>query len=166
MQKVKKGDYVTTIYEGTLATGELFDSATQENPFEFVVGQNSVFPSFEAGVLGMKEGETRIIKISPEESYGQHREELVQIMDRSVFGQEIDLHPGVIMGMTIEKNGQKHQVPAMIVAIKGDKVTVDYNHPLAGQELLYQITLQAIAEDGGTVNPKGCDCPEDSCGCN
>jgi FKBP-type peptidyl-prolyl cis-trans isomerase 2 len=166
MQKVKEGDYVTITYDGAMENGEVFESAPEESPFEFVVGQNSVFPSFEAGLIGMKPGETRTITVSPEEAYGPRIEELVQTFDRSVFGDQIEPEPGMIVGMTIQRDGQNRQVPAAIMAVEGDRVTVDYNHPLAGQELLYRITLQAIAEGEGNSATDGDDCESAGCACN
>ena len=140
MQKLKEGDYVTISYDGMLENGEIFESATADNPFEFVVGEKSVFPSFETGLIGMAPGETRTIKVGPEEAYGPHREELVQTLNRSAFGEKIAPQPG------------------MILAVNGEQVSVDYNHPLAGQELLYRITIQAIAEAGaaGGGNKSAC----------
>jgi len=146
MQKVKEGDYVTITYEGTLQSGEVFESATEESPFEFTLGQQSVFPSFESGIIGMKQGETKSIKVGPEEAYGLRRDDLVQTLNRKAFGDQNEPQPGMVVGMTMEKDGQTHQVPAMIMEVNGDQVTVDYNHPLAGQELLYKITLITIAE--------------------
>lgn len=166
MQKVKEGDYVTITYEGTLESGEVFESATEESPFEFTLGQKSVFPSFESGIVGMQAGETKTIKVDPKEAYGLRREDLVQTLDRSAFGEKADLQPGMIVGMTMEKDGQSHQVPAMIMVVDGEQITVDYNHPLAGQELLYKITLLTIAEAEKSDNTDGCNCSSDSCGCN
>ena len=158
MQKVKEGDYVTITYEGTLASGEIFESASEESPFEFALGQQCVFPSFESGIIGMAPGESRTIKVGPEEAYGKRRDELVQTLNRSAFGEKAEPQPGMIVGMTMEKDDQNHQVPAMIMAVDGDQITVDYNHPLAGQELLYRITLQTIAEAEESADA--------NCGCN
>ena len=164
MQKVKEGDYVTITYEGTLASGEVFESAPEESPFEFTLGQQCVFPSFESGIIGMAPGETRTIKVGPEEAYGTRREDLIHILNRSAFGDKTEPQPGMIVGMTMEKDGQEHQVPAMIMAVDGDQITVDYNHPLAGQELLYQITLQTIGEAEESTDGGGC--ASNSCGAN
>ena len=166
MQKVKEGDYVTITYEGTLASGEVFESAPEESPFEFTLGQQCVFPSFESGIIGMAPGETKTIKVGPEEAYGTRQEDLVHTLDRSAFGEKTEPQPGMIVGMTIEKDGQEHQVPAMIMAVNGDQVTVDYNHPLAGQELLYKITLQTIGEAEESADTAGCGCAGNSCGDN
>lgn len=164
MQKVTPGDYVTITYEGTLASGEVFEAATEESPFEFALGQQCVFPSFEAGIIGMAPGETRTIKVGPEEAYGKRRDELVQTLNRSAFGDKAVPQPGMIVGMTMKKEDQEHQVPAMIMAVDGDQVTVDYNHPLAGQELHYRITLLTIAEAAESTDTDGCGCASTGCG--
>ncbi|MEN8135279.1 MAG: peptidylprolyl isomerase [Thermodesulfobacteriota bacterium] len=166
MLKVKEGDYVTITYEGTLASGEVFESATEDNPFEFALGQQCVFPSFEAGIIGMAPGETKTIKVGPEEAYGTRRDDLVHILNRSAFGEKTDPQPGMIVGMTMEKDGQEHQVPAMVMAADGDQITVDYNHPLAGQELLFKITLQTIGEAEESTATGGCGNASNSCGAN
>jgi FKBP-type peptidyl-prolyl cis-trans isomerase 2 len=105
----------------------------------------------------MAPGETRTIRVGPEEAYGQRREELIQTLDRGVFGEKIEPQPGMILGVTVEKDGRNHQVPVMILTVNGDQVSVDYNHPLAGQELLYRITILAIAAAGeaGVGNKSG-----------
>ncbi len=166
MRTVKTGDYVAITYEGTLVNGEVFEAATEEAPLEFMVGQDTVFPSFEEGLLGMKPGETRTITVSPEEAYGPRIEELVQTFDRKVFGDRLDPQPGMVVGMTVERDGRNQQVPASIVAVENDRVTVDYNHPLAGEELHYRITLRTIAEPERDSNPNGCGCESAGCGCN
>ncbi|MDF1578426.1 MAG: peptidylprolyl isomerase [Desulfurivibrionaceae bacterium] len=166
MRKVKTGDYVTIIYEGALKNGEIFESATEESPFEFTVGRNTVFPSFESGVLGMQAGETRTVTVNPEEAYGPRLEELVQTFKRDVFGDRIDPKPGMVVGMTVQRDGKNQQVPASIIAVENDRVTVDYNHPLAGEELRYRITLQAIAEAEGDPGADSGGRDSAGCGCN
>lgn len=166
MQKVKEGDYVTITYEGVLADGEIFETATEDAPFEFMVGQNSVYPSFESGVIGMQPGETRSITVSSEEAYGPRIEELVQTFERKVFGDRIEPKPGMVVGMTVERDGENHQVPATIVEVAGETVTVDYNHPLAGQDLFYRITLQSVVEAKAQADASSCGCEGADCNCN
>ncbi|MFN2369009.1 MAG: peptidylprolyl isomerase [Desulfurivibrionaceae bacterium] len=152
MRTVKTGDYVAITYEGTLVNGEVFESATEEAPLEFMVGQDTVFPSFEEGLLGMEPGETRSITVNPEEAYGPRIEELVQTFDRKVFGDRLDPKPGMVVGMTVERDGRNQQVPASIIAVENDRVTVDYNHPLAGEELHYRIVWGSIESSRSRSN--------------
>ena len=146
MQKAKNGDYVTVEYDGTLDNGEAFESSSENGPLSFVIGQNSVFPSFEKAVIGMAPGETRDATVGSAEAYGPRREELVQTIDRSALGKEIDPQPGMVVGIKMEQEGQTHQIPATVVEVNDDQITIDYNHPLAGRDLQYKITLQAISE--------------------
>ncbi len=146
MQTAQKDDYVTVVYEGTLKSGEIFESSDDNGPLSFVIGQNTVFPSFEKAVLGLAPGETTTALVGPGESYGPRREELVQTINRSALDKKIDPQPGMVIGMDIEQDGQKQNVPAMIIEVNKEQVTIDYNHPLAGQDLQYKITLESITE--------------------
>ena len=143
MQRVKENDFVTVLYDGLLKNGEAFESSKDTGPLSFQVGNNEVFTAFEDAVIGMAEGETRSITLPPEKAYGAKRPELIHTVDRAVFGKK-EIKQGLVVGMTMEKDGHKHQVPALITEIDGNTVTVDFNHPLAGEELTFKITLQSI----------------------
>jgi FKBP-type peptidyl-prolyl cis-trans isomerase 2 len=153
MQTAQKGDYVTVDYDGMREDGEIFESSLDNGPLSFVIGQDTVFPSFEAAVIGMAPGETRTATVSSGESYGPRHEDWVQVIDRASLGEDIDPKPGMVLGMKVEREGESHQVPALIVEVTDSQVTVDYNHPLAGQDLKYKITLQSIAEPEGSAEP-------------
>ncbi len=143
MQRVKENDSVTVVYNGAIENGDIFESSADTGPLEFTLGTESVMPLFEQAVLGMAVNETKSIKIPPPEAYGEHRAELVQSIDRTIFkGKE--LHPGMTLGLDMEKEGKTVKVPATVTAVGDDTVTVDFNHPLAGQTLVYTITLKAI----------------------
>ena len=143
MQQVKENDSVTVVYNGTLENGETFESSDDTGPLDFTLGTKSVMPLFEETVLGMSVDETKSITIPAQEAYGDRREELVQEIDRGIFkGKE--LQPGMTLGLDMEKDGKSHKVPATITAIDDAKVTVDFNHPLAGQAITYTITLKEI----------------------
>ncbi|MDH3392653.1 MAG: peptidylprolyl isomerase [Desulfobulbaceae bacterium] len=143
MQQVKENDSVTVVYDGKLENGETFESSSDTGPLDFTLGTQSVMPLFEEAVLGMSIDETKTIEIPPQEAYGERHEELVQEIDREMFkGKE--LHTGMTLGLDMEKDGQNHKVPATITALDDNKVTVDFNHPLAGQTITYTITLKAI----------------------
>ncbi len=167
MQNVKTGNVVTVTYEGFLANGEAFDSSEDSGPMKFQIGVNSVMPGFEKEVLGMTIGESKEINLIPEEAYGPRKEELVHTVPRSMWKKEQEIKPGLVMGLTIEKDGEKHQVPALVTQVENDQVTVDFNHPLAGQQLIYKITLDSIEEPPeqenqalsslGTCSPSSCE---------
>jgi len=146
MLTAKPGDLVTVIYEGILEDGEIFESSQDNGPLQFRIGTGSVMVAFEKAVIGMGINESKEISLPPEEAYGLPKEELIHTLNRSTWDKNADIKPGVVLGMTVEKDGEQHQVPAMVTAVAGDKVTIDFNHPLAGKNVLYKITMQNIEE--------------------
>ncbi|MCK5230447.1 MAG: peptidylprolyl isomerase [Desulfobulbaceae bacterium] len=144
MEKAQFGDIVTVVYDGVLNDGNIFDSSDDSGPLEFQIGSKSVLPGFEDAILDMTEGETRTIQLPHEEAYGAKNEELTQTVDRKNLSTDIDPKPGMVLGLTMEKDGTSHQVPATITQVTDDHITVDYNHPLAGQDLIFHVTLQSI----------------------
>ncbi|MEJ2031820.1 MAG: peptidylprolyl isomerase [Deltaproteobacteria bacterium] len=169
MQQVKKGDCVTIEYEGTLQDGQIFETTSDVGPLEFKVGDNEVMPAFEETIVGMAVGETRTLELSPEQAYGQRQKELVQSFAPTSFDEGIDPKPGMVLGMNIEREGKSERLPGLVTEVGDDEVTIDFNHPLAGQTLIFKITLQEINE-----NPNGNDgppAPDNGCssgctGCN
>jgi FKBP-type peptidyl-prolyl cis-trans isomerase 2 len=144
MLKAKPGDLVTVIYEGIIENGEIFESSQDTGPLQFRIGTGSVMAGFEEAVIGMGINESKEIRLQPEEAYGLPKEELIHTIGRSTWDENADIKPGVVLGMTMEKDGKQHQVPAMVTAVAGDMVTIDYNHPLAGKQVIYKITVQNI----------------------
>lgn len=141
----KNGDLVTVNYDGTLDNGEIFESTSDGAPLEFRIGDQSVLPAFEQAVVGMRVGETATITIQPEEAYGLRHEELTHMVKRQALGMVTDPRPGMLISLTINKDEVEHKVPAMVTAVRGEEVDVDFNHPLAGKSLTYKITLAAIS---------------------
>ena len=143
MQRVKENDSVTVVYEGAVKNGETFESSSDTGPLGFTLGTESVIPVFEEAVLGMAVDETKSISIQPQDGYGVRHEELVQDIDKAMF-KDKEVQPGMTLGLDMEKEGKSHTVPATVIAINDDTITVDFNHPLAGQTLIYTITLKEI----------------------
>ena len=144
MQRVKQGDQVIIEYKGTLADNEETDSSVDSGSLEFEVGTGKVFPGFDKGVLDMAVNETISITLAPEDAYGQQDKELLHTVNKEVLGPDVDPKPGMILGMDIERSGQKHKIPALVTVVKDDQVEIDFNHPLAGKTLTYQLTLKEI----------------------
>lgn len=152
MTKAENSDTVTITYEGYLEDGEIFDSSEDNGPLEFRIGSGEVMPAIEEGVVGMEPRETKTISSGPERAFGHRMEELVHTVDRSSWDQEIDISPGVVVGFKTEYQGEEHNIPATVAGVNGDKVTIDFNHPLAGKKVNFQITLQEIAKaDSGAA---------------
>ena len=144
MQTARPGDMVTVIYEGLIENGDIFESSADTGPLTFRIGTGSVLFGFEEGIIGMAINESKEIVLPPEQAYGNHDENLLHTVSRSSWHAGADIRPGVIVAMTMEKDGANHQVPATVIEVAGDMVTVDFNHPLAGKAIRYRITLQKI----------------------
>lgn len=147
MQQAQLGDCITVDYEGTLENGDVFESTKNTEQLEFTLGTASVIGGFEEGMIGAAIGETREITIPAKDAYGLRQEELVQDIDRSVFGEKsAELQIGMVLYLTMQKDGEDQKIPASVIKLSDDKVTVDYNHPLAGHTLTYKVTLQSIKQ--------------------
>lgn len=147
MQQAQLGDLITVDYEGYLENGEVFESTKNSEQLEFTLGTASVMMGFEEGMIGATVGETREIVLSPEEAYGPCQAELIQELDRSVFGPKNDqLQVGMVLYLTMQKDGEDQKIPATITKLTDDTATVDYNHPLAGHTLTYKVTLKTIQQ--------------------
>jgi FKBP-type peptidyl-prolyl cis-trans isomerase 2 len=138
MSEVKNGDTVKIHYTGKLKDGSVFDSSEGREPLSFTVGGKMVVPGFENGVMGMKSGDKKTISISPEEAYGERRDDQVNVVERKELPD--DMAPEV--GMALQATGQDGSViPVVITEVTEKTVTVDANHPLAGKELIFDLEL-------------------------
>ena len=137
-------DTVNISYTVTLESGEVIEKVPATKPVTVPIGSGKVSMAVEASLLGMHPGETRTVTIQPEDAHGPHYEGLVQNIDRSIFAGKVDPKPGMVLSLTVKKDGMDQQVPATITAVSEESVTVDYNHPLAGKVITYSVTLHAI----------------------
>lgn len=140
-RQANNGDLVSVHYTGKLDDGTVFDSSREGEPLEFKLGSGAVIEGFENAVTGMEVGETREVRIAPEDAYGPRREEMQLQVPRSQLPAEIDPTEGEMLGIQVAP-GQ--QAVARIAQVSDDTVTLDLNHPLAGQTLVFDIELVGI----------------------
>ena len=144
MKKVTQGDHVTIEYKGMLENEDTVESSADTGPFELEVGGGAMPPGFENALINMIEGEEKTVVLQPDEAFGHKDKKLLHKVDRSVFGKNITPKTGMVLGMTVDKDGQKQKIPALITAVNGEEVTIDFNHPLAGKAITYKFTVTAI----------------------
>ena len=144
MKKVKQGDHVTIEYKGLLEDGETVENSADTGPFELEVGGGAMPPGFENALIDMKEGEEKTVVLQPDEAFGHRDEKLLHKINKNVFGENITPKTGMVLGMTVDKDGQKQKIPALITAVNGDEVTIDFNHPLVGKAITYKFIVKAI----------------------
>ncbi|XGV99175.1 MAG: peptidylprolyl isomerase [Leptolyngbya sp. BL-A-14] len=142
MAQAKSGDTVKVHYTGKLDDGTVFDSSENREPLEFTLGSGSIIPGFERAVLGMNPGESKTEVIPTDDAYGPHLDEMVVVVDRQQMPPEIE--PQV--GQQLQLQQQDGQIlPVIITDVSDGSVTLDANHPLAGEALTFDIQLVEIA---------------------
>lgn len=141
MQQVKKGDTVKVHYHGKLTNGTTFDSSEGREPLEFEVGGGMVIPGFDDGVTGMAVGEKKTIHIPADQAYGPKQEEMIMEFPRDRF--PADMVPEVGMQLNMS-NGSGQNFPVTIAEVREAVVVLDANHPLAGEDLVFDLELVAI----------------------
>jgi FKBP-type peptidyl-prolyl cis-trans isomerase 2 len=141
MSQVKSGDKVKVHYHGKLTSGETFDSSSGRDPLEFEVGSGMVIKGFDDGVTGMVVGEKKTINIPFLEAYGPRNPEMVIEMPKDRFPEDMEIEVGMPLVMS-DQQGQQFNVT--ITEIKEKAVMLDANHPLAGQDLIFDLELMEI----------------------
>jgi peptidylprolyl isomerase len=141
MAQAKKGDTVRVHYTGTLDDGTMFDTSIEREPLEFTIGGGQVIVGFDSAVLDMAPGEKRVSVIPAIEAYGVHSDELVTEVDRERFPADMELEIGQQLQVGLPDN---QQAIVMVVDLSDTAVTLDANHPLAGQDLTFEIELVEI----------------------
>ena len=143
MAKVESGNTVSVHYRGTLNDGTEFDNSYDRGePLTFTVGSGQMIPGFDAAIPGMEVGEKKSISIGSSEAYGEKNEEAVQTVPREMFPQDFQF----VVGATIQgQNQDGHPFMAKICSEEEDGVVLDFNHPLAGEDLNFDIELTSIS---------------------
>lgn len=142
MTTAKQGDTVKVHYTGKLEDGTVFDSSTDRDPLEFTLGTGMIIPGFEQAVLGMSPGESKTQVIAPDMAYGPYLQEMVVVVDRAQIPDEIEPEVGQQLHIQHDSTGQL--IPVVITDVSGSAVTLDANHPLAGEDLTFDIQLVEI----------------------
>ncbi|MDR0824920.1 MAG: FKBP-type peptidyl-prolyl cis-trans isomerase [Prevotella sp.] len=182
--KISTNKFVALSYDLNVGEGEdreLMERATAETPLEFIYGTNSMLEAFEQNIDGLAEGDSFDFALTPEQAYGEYDDEHVVDLPRNIFEQDGKLNEEVIFEGNIvpmmDTNGNR--LNGSVVAVKDDVVTMDFNHPLAGETLNFsgkvltvrESTPEEIAALFAPQGGCGCGCDdcgsdeEDACGC-
>lgn len=150
MQQVKSGDKVKVHYNGKLQNGETFDSSEGREPLEFTVGGGQVIKGFDEGVMGMQVGDKKTVEIEVGDAYGEKNEDMIIEFPKTQFPN--DMKPEVGMQLMMN-NGQGQSFPVLVKEVKEDSVLLDANHPLAGEDLIFDIELVEIVPTSRIIMP-------------
>jgi len=143
MAEAKPGDRVAVHYTGKFTDGSVFDSSRGQDPLRFTIGAQEVIPGFEQAVVGMSPGQSKTQTIPSDQAYGPRDDEMIVAVDRKEFPADIDLQVG--QRLKLSQEGQTMIVT--VAEINESSVTLDANHPLAGQDLVFDIELVEIGSE-------------------
>ncbi|WP_299943470.1 peptidylprolyl isomerase [uncultured Ruegeria sp.] len=141
MTAIKQGDTVRIHYTGTLLDGKVFDSSEGRDPLEFAVGSGQIIAGLDAALPGMETGEKKRVEIACVDAYGPVNPGMRQQIPREGIPDDIPLEPGTQLQMQTP-DGQA--IPVTVVEVDEATVTMDANHPLAGQDLIFDIEIVSI----------------------
>ncbi|MGA2975681.1 MAG: peptidylprolyl isomerase [Spirochaetia bacterium] len=133
---------VSVDYKGTLADGTVFSQSDEGKPLEFLVGGGTIIPTLEKGMMGMKVGDQKKIDVKAADAYGEYDKAAVQEVPKEQFPKDLTL----AVGQRYQVQTQSGALVVTITAIKDKTVTVDFNHPLAGKDLTFDVKVVKIRD--------------------
>ncbi|MBM9519844.1 FKBP-type peptidyl-prolyl cis-trans isomerase [Desulforhopalus vacuolatus] len=132
---------VTIAVNGLLDNGKVFFSVDRNTPLTFSLGNSDLPPTVEQALEEMKAGEVRKVKVTPVEGYGVRQKDLLQTIENKELIKRLNPAPGMMVSLRADKDGTEQSIPATVIEVNEDSFTVDYNHPLAGHNLTYELEL-------------------------
>lgn len=138
---VGPGTRVTLHFSLTLTTGDVIDSNFEREPATFTVGDGSLLVGFEKALFGMQEGDRETFLIKPEDGFGQRNPNNIQEIPRDQFSEDIELNEGLMLSFA---DAQKTELPGVVQRFDDQRVIVDFNHPLAGRDILFDVAILRI----------------------
>jgi peptidylprolyl isomerase len=150
MAQVQNGDKIKVHYHGKLTNGETFDSSEGKDPLEFVVGSGQVIKGFDEGVMGMEVGDKKTVDIPVADAYGAKQDEMLIEFPKDQFPPEMNPEVGMQLMMS---NGSGQNFPVRVAEVKEDSVVLDANHPLAGEDLTFDLELVSIEPSSRIIMP-------------
>ena len=141
MTVIKEGVKVNILYEGKLETGEIVLKTEEGQPLEVVVGDGNIPKTIEKILIDMKEGETKTITLEPTEAFGPKIDNLIMELPKEGFDPQVELDVGSRVSIN-SPEGKKFT--GTILEVKDENISVDFNHPLAGKNLIFTVTIVSI----------------------
>ncbi len=158
MRKVENGSSIKICYTGRLENGEVFDRTDSCQPLAIVIGAGEMVQGLEDALIGMGQNEKKTVSLSPDEAFGVRDERLMRTLLRSNFPSDYQPEIGSIVAM---KTPHGEQLPGVITELDGEYVKVDFNHPLAGKPVVYEVEIAEIADPSDPLTSaceSGCCC--------
>jgi FKBP-type peptidyl-prolyl cis-trans isomerase 2 len=144
MAQAKTGSHVRVNFTGKLDDGTIFATSANDEPIEFTLGENEVLPAIEEAVEGMESGEMKTVRIAAEDAFGLRREDLVQEIPRDSFPDDAEVEIG--QQLWVDEMDEE-PVTVSVVDLSDSTVTIDANHPLAGEDLIFDLEVLDVSEE-------------------
>ncbi|MDC0609392.1 FKBP-type peptidyl-prolyl cis-trans isomerase [Vibrio sp.] len=142
MSQINSSSTVTLHFTIKLKDGSVADSTyNQSKPAKFVMGDGSLSPNFEQHLVGLNAGEKRSVELTAEDAFGLPNPDNIHHLDKSKFAGADSVEVGTIMAFS---GPDGMEIPGIITAIEGESVTVDFNHPLAGQDVIFDVEIVSV----------------------
>lgn len=138
---VARDSIVTLFYTLTLPDGTVADTTGNKEPFTFAMGSGTMIEGLELALLGLEAGETQSLKIPPQTGYGYPDPEAVQPLPRTDFPDDMALEEGMILSFDLPDG---REIPGAIKEVSDTEVIVDFNHPLAGKEVTFDVEIVKV----------------------
>lgn len=142
IQEAKSGDTVRIHYTGKFDDGTEFATSINDDPLQFTIGEGQVIPGLEQAVMGMSPGEAKTAQILADQAYGSYQESKVVEVNRNRFPAHLDLQIGMVLRM---RKAGGERIRRIVTTLSDTKVILDANHPLAGEDLTFDLQLIEIA---------------------
>lgn len=141
MSESIQDNMVVTLDYSLVVDDEIMENTDEGEPIEFIQGIGQIIPGLESALYGMKVGEKKTVVIEPDEAYGDYDPESLEIAKKEEFSEEIPLDVGTFLDL---RDDEENVLSAQIIEEDEDTVTLDFNHPLAGKTLTFEITLSGL----------------------
>ncbi|MDN6320159.1 MAG: FKBP-type peptidyl-prolyl cis-trans isomerase [Marinobacter sp.] len=144
---IDKDTRVTLHFALKFESGEVIDSTFDKDAATLEIGDESLPEGFEAYLIGMKAGDKASYQVTPEKAFGQHNPSNVQTFKRHEFSADMVLDPGVMISFA---DARQQELPGVVSRVEGDEVEVDFNHPLSGRTLTFDVEIVDVEPAGQT----------------
>ncbi|MEH6592017.1 MAG: peptidylprolyl isomerase [Halioglobus sp.] len=138
---VSEGTRIYLNFSLSLEDGSEVDTNFGGEPVNFVYGDGSLLPGFETLLVGMTAGQRNMFTVLPENAFGQPNDNNVQVLDRDHFDEDVELEIGLVFSFADASGGE---LPGMLLSFDDDEVTVDFNHPLSGRKILFDVVVHRV----------------------
>jgi len=145
---IERGSTATFHYRLLMTDGRVIEETPKDKPLTLVVGDSDLLPSFEDRLIGLSAGESQRFEIPCLDAYGLYDEENIQVISRNDFPEDMKVEKGLVVAFALPNGGE---VPGIVTSVGKNDVTVNFSHPLAGHDLVFEVEILEILPPGAST---------------